>query len=139
MSCSAEICWQLLYTKPRAETWVEINLRRQGYATLYPQVRARGGLKPLFPRYIFAGFEGAQSPRPMRSTMGVLYVVHCGSEPARVPAEVIAEVRGRMNEWGVVTLDLPAVPRDPLFDRRERERVRALVKLAAAGFRVRVG
>jgi len=26
-----------------------------------------------------------------------------------------------------------------LFDRRERERVRALVKLAAAGFRVRVG
>jgi len=65
--------------------------------------------------------------------------VHGGSEPARVPAEVIAEVRGRMNEWGVVTLDLPAVPRDPLFDRRERERVRALVKLAAAGFRVRVG
>jgi hypothetical protein len=42
-----------------------------------------------------------------------------------------------MNESGVVTLDLPAA-RDPLFDRRERERVRALVKLAAAGFRVRV-
>jgi DhnA family fructose-bisphosphate aldolase class Ia len=70
--------------------------------------------------------------------MGVLYVVHCGSEPARVPHEVIAEVRGRMNEWGVVTLDRSA-PRDPLFDRRERERIRALVKLAAAGFRVRVG
>jgi len=32
MSCSAEICWQLLYTKARAETWVEINFRRQGYA-----------------------------------------------------------------------------------------------------------
>ena len=36
MSCGTELCWQLLYTKPRAETWGEINLRRQGYATLYP-------------------------------------------------------------------------------------------------------
>jgi hypothetical protein len=69
--------------------------------------------------------------------MGVLYVVHCGSEPTRVPHDVIDAVRGRMNEWGVVTLEHLKVP-DPLFDRRERERVRALVKLAAAGFRVRV-
>ena len=138
MSCSAEICWQLLYTKARAETWVEINLRRQGYATLYPLVRSRSALRPLFPRYIFAGFEREQSPRAMRSTLGVLYVVHFGSEPARVPHDVIASVRERMDEWGVVTLDLLA-PRDLLFDRRERERVRTLVKLAAAGFRVRVG
>ena len=137
MSCGTDLCWQLLYTKPRAETWVEINLRRQGYATLYPLVRARSGLKPLFPRYMFAGFLSGQSPRPLRSTMGVLYVVHCGGEPARVPHDVIAGVRSRMNESGVVTLDLPAA-RDPLFDRRERERVRALVKLAAAGFRIRV-
>jgi transcriptional antiterminator RfaH len=137
MSCGTELCWQLLYTKPRAETWVEINLRRQGYATLYPQIRARSGLRPLFPRYMFAGFLPEQSPRPLRSTMGVLYVVRFGSEPTRVPHDVIAAVRGRMNEWGVVTLEHLKVP-DPLFDRRERERVRALVKLAAAGFRVRV-
>jgi len=137
MSCSADICWQLLYTKARTETWVEINLRRQGYATLYPLVRSRGGLRPLFPRYIFAGFASTQSPRPLRSTMGVLYVVHCGSEPARVTPEVIAGVRERMDAWGVVALERAATP-DPLFDRRERERVRALVKLAAAGFRVRI-
>ncbi|MGH7625339.1 MAG: transcription termination/antitermination NusG family protein [Gemmatimonadaceae bacterium] len=137
MSCGTELCWQLLYTKPNAETWVEINLRRQGYATLYPQVRGRSGLKPLFPRYIFAGFLPERSSRPLRSTMGVLYVVHCGAEPTRVPHEVIAEVRERMDEWGVVTLEQPKVS-DPLFDRRERERLRALVKLAAAGFRVRV-
>jgi hypothetical protein len=60
----------------------------------------------------------------------------CGDKPARVPREVIDEVRGRMNENGVVRLDVKAAP-DPLFAKRERERVHALVKFAQAGFRVR--
>lgn len=133
-----ELCWQLLYTKPRAEEWVEINLRKQGFATLFPRVRSRSGFGPLFPRYLFAGFEAEQSSRPMRSTLGVLYVVHCGDKPARVSPGVIDEVRGRMDAHGVVTVDgAPAA--DPLFARRERERTRALVKLVEAGWRVKAG
>lgn len=138
MSSGIELCWQLLYTKPRAEEWVEINLRKQGFHTLLPRVRGRSGFGPLFPRYLFAGFDADLSPRPLRSTLGVLYVVHFGSEPARVPIEVVEEVRGRMDAHGVVAVDdTPA--KDPLFARRERERTRTLVQLVEAGYRVKVG
>jgi len=137
MSSSAEICWELLYTKSRAEEWVEVNLRRQGYSTLLPRVRARSGYRPLFPRYIFAGFEAGRSARELRSTRGVSYVVQCGPQAARVPGEVITEIRGRMDQWGVVVVDAEA-PRDSMFGKAERERVRALVRFAEAGWRVRV-
>ena len=137
MSSSAELCWQLLYTKSHAEEWVEVNLRRQGYSTLLPRVRARSGYRPLFPRYIFAGFEDGRSTRALRSTRGVSYVVQCGECAARVPVSVIAEIEERMDAVGVVTLD-EAAPADSLFGKAERERVRALVRFAEAGWRVRV-
>jgi transcriptional antiterminator RfaH len=131
------MCWQLLYTKSRAEEWVDVNLRRQGYSTLLPRVRARSGYRPLFPRYIFAGFEADRSARELRSTRGVSYVVQCGEEPARVPVDVIAEITGRMDQWGVVVVDV-AAKAGSLFGTAERERVRALVRFAEAGWRVRV-
>ncbi|HKV49693.1 MAG TPA: transcription termination/antitermination NusG family protein [Gemmatimonadaceae bacterium] len=137
MSSSAEMCWQLLYTKAHAEEWVEVNLRRQGYTTLLPRVQARSGYRPLFPRYIFAGFEADRSVRELRSTRGVSYVVQCGEVPARVPVEVIAEIEGRMDPWGVVAVDVKPAP-GSLFGKAERERVRALVRFAEAGWRVRV-
>jgi hypothetical protein len=128
-------CWLLLYTKARAESWADINLRKQGFATLLPRVRQRDGFGPLFPRYVFVGAPVGADFRPARSTRGVLYVVHCGEKPARVPLDVIDGIRGRMDEHGVVELEDRVVV-DPLFARRERERVRALVKFARAGFRV---
>ena len=131
------MCWELLYTKSRAEEWVEVNLRRQGYSTLLPRVRARSGYRPLFPRYIFAGFEADRSARELRSTRGVSYVVQCGENPARVPGSVIAEIEGRMDAHAVVRLDHVSSPAS-LFGPVERERLRALAKFAAAGWRVRV-
>jgi hypothetical protein len=128
-------CWLLLYTKARAESWADVNLRKQGFTTLLPRVRQRDGFGPLFPRYVFVGAPVGTDFRPARSTRGVLYVVHCGEKPARVPLEVIDGILARMDEQGVVELEGRAVV-DPLFARRERERVRALVKFAQAGFRV---
>jgi hypothetical protein len=128
-------CWLLLYTKARAESWADINLRKQGFTTLLPRVRQRGGFAPLFPRYLFVGLPAGTDFRPAQSTRGVLYVVHCGEKPARVPRDVIESVRERMDELGIVEVDGRQV-QDPLFARRERERVRALVKLARAGFRI---
>lgn len=128
-------CWLLLYTKARAESWAEINLRRQGFVTLLPRVRQRGGFVPLFPRYLFVGAPVGTDFRSARSTRGVLYVVRCGEKPARVPPEVVHGIQSRMDEHDVVELEArPLV--DSLYARRERERVRTLVKLVQAGFRV---
>jgi hypothetical protein len=130
-----DLCWLLLYTKPRAEGWAEINLRKQGFHTLLPRVRQPGGFAPLFPRYLFVGFTPDIDTRSLRSTRGVLYIVTCGDHPARVPPEVVLGVSERMDAHGVVQLDGPRA-HNALFSRRERERVRMLVRFAQAGFRV---
>jgi transcription antitermination factor NusG len=131
------LIWQLLYTKPHAEAQAELNLRRQGFATLLPRVRDGLGLAPLFPRYIFTGHRPGQPTHSLRSTLGVLDLVRCGDQPARIPPEVIEEIRSRMNAHYVVRLgEEPRV--DPLFAKTQRERVRALERLVAAGFRVKV-
>ena len=132
----AELSWRLLYTKPRAEAWAEVNLRKQGFVVLLPRVSTSCGFAPLFPRYVFAGAYAEQPTGSIRSTYGVRYVVHCGDRPARVPIEVVTEIRSRMDVHGVVRLEDQPRP-DPLFAKRERERVRALVKLAEAGFRLK--
>ncbi len=129
--------WQLLYTKPHAEEQAELNLRRQGFATLLPRIRSGSNSAPLFPRYIFTGHHPGQPTACLRSTIGVLDIVHCGEQPARVPAEVIDEIRSRLDAHNRVRLSGgPTV--DPLFAQDQRERVRALERLVAAGFRVKV-
>lgn len=127
--------WKLVYTKVNCEVWSEANLRNQGFSVLMPRIRARAGFAPLFPRYLFVGHEPGRDTRPLRNTLGVRYVVSFGGVPVRVPQSVIDEVRSRMDEHGVVKLETETGVQ-PLFDRRERERVRTLVKLAQAGFRV---
>jgi transcription antitermination factor NusG len=128
--------WQLVYTKPRAERWVELNLRRQHYLTLLPLVRARAGFQPLFPRYVFVGIAPDSSGRPIAGTRGVQYIVHFGTQPARVPLDVVRDVSARMDARGVVALE-KADPEDPLFAKRARERTRALLMFAQAGFRIK--
>ena len=132
------LIWQLLCTKPHAETRAELNLRRQGFATLLPRVRNGSECAPLFPGYIFCGHRAGQPTACLRSTIGVLDIVRCGEQPARVPVEVVEEIRSRMNAHNIVRLgEGPKI--DPLFAKTPRERVRALERLAAAGFRVRIG
>ena len=127
--------WKLVYTKVHCETWSAANLRNQGFSVLLPWIWARAGFAPLFPRYLFVGHQPGRDTRSLRSTLGISYVVTLGEHPVRVPQAVIDEVRSRMDTQGVVQLDAQAT-RLRLFDRRERERVRALVKFAQAGFRV---
>jgi transcriptional antiterminator RfaH len=131
-----EVLWQLVYTKPRAERWVELNLRRQDFQTLLPLVRGRSGFQPLFPRYVFVGIQPDASARPIAGTRGVQYVVHFGTQPARVPLEVVQDIYARMDAHGVVALE-QANPEDPLFARNARERTRALLMFAQAGFRIK--
>jgi hypothetical protein len=131
-----DLHWQLLYTKPRAEAWAEANLRKQGFAVLMPRARTARGVGLLFPRYVFGGYSHEHEARVLRSTYGIQYVVHCGERPAAVPAALIADLTSRMDEQGIVRMD-DAASHPTLFSENERQRVRALVKLAAAGFRIR--
>ena len=132
-----ELEWKLIYTKARCEAWSEANLRNQGFAVLLPRVRSRSGrsFDPLFPRYVFIGHSRNRDITPVRNTRGVQRFVEFGDGPVRVPSAVIEEIRARMDAAGVVQLanEPEAVP---LFDRRAQERLRTLVRLAQAGFRV---
>ena len=128
--------WKLAYTKVHCETWSEMNLRKQGFTVVAPRVRSRSGFSPLFPRYLFVGHEPKRAIEVVRSTRGVLRLVQFGEGPVRVPKDVVEEVRSRMDAYGVVHLS-ETEPHRPLFGRGERERLRTLVKLAEAGFRVR--
>lgn len=123
--------WVLLYTKPRAEAWAEIHLRKDGVVTLLPRVRQRTGFGALFPRYLLAGCTDEDVLGHLRTAVGILYVVPCGDAPAVVPPDVIGELRSRMGERGVVTLD-PAPSTDSLFAPSRRARVRALLRRARA-------
>jgi transcriptional antiterminator RfaH len=94
--------WYAIQTKPHAEMTALENLVRQGYRVYLPRCRVRVSharrriiaLRPLFPRYLFAGFDRSQKPwRPIRSTHGVSDVVRVGDEPIAVPDAVIDALR----------------------------------------------
>jgi len=108
--------WYAVVTKPRSEAVAEQNLRRQGFECLLPRVRRvlRGasGLKSrvesLFPNYLFLRADPEQlSLASVRSTRGAIGLVRFGAEPVRVPEHVIAGIRERIHDDGLVRLDAP--------------------------------
>jgi transcriptional antiterminator RfaH len=71
---------------------------------------------PLFPRYVFISIDLAtQRWRSVLSTFGVSRLVCNGELPSQVPDEVIAELKGRENEIGLVQFNL--APRFKVGDR----------------------
>ena len=98
------ISWYAVHTQPHAEAKALDNLLRQGYRAYLPRGRveirhARRRqlvLRPLFPRYLFAGLDRATMLwRPILSTFGVSDIVRAGGEPAPVPAEIVGGLRER--------------------------------------------
>jgi transcriptional antiterminator RfaH len=102
--------WYLVYAKPRQEKSAIENLERQKYEVYFPQIqvrRTRRGKRqlvtePLFPRYLFIHLDTqTDNWAPIRSTLGVTSLVRFGSEPARVPDELIHYLRSRQNAEGM--------------------------------------
>jgi len=98
------ICWYAVHTRPHAETKALEQLLRQGYQAYLPRYRTwirharrrQMVLRPLFPRYLFAGVDRSSMRwRPILSTIGVTDIVRAGDEPAAVPPEVVAAIRER--------------------------------------------
>jgi transcriptional antiterminator RfaH len=102
--------WYLIYTKPRQEEVALTNLTRQGFGAYLPrlrQSRKRRGkrvlvVEPLFPRYLFIHLDShTDNWIPIRSTLGVMSLVRFGTEPARVPDDLVAHLKSQQGAEGL--------------------------------------
>ena len=129
--------WYAIYTRPHDETKALEHLLRQGYSAYLPRYRTQISharrrqtvLRPLFPRYLFAGIDRASMRwRPILSTVGVGDVVRSGDEPTPVPSAIVAMIREREEAGGFDRLD----PRQSL-------RIGELVRVTAGALEDMVG
>ena len=116
--------WYVLYTKPKAEHLVALNLRQRGIESYLPEVRSNdtgqpSGSKPLFPRYLFmyADLEETGISK-IQWTPGLKCVIGFGDMATPVPDEAIALIRRRLNRVG------PGDNRaEPIFQPGERVQI----------------
>jgi transcriptional antiterminator RfaH len=110
---SASQQWFVVQTRPNAERRAMANLIRQGFAVYFPAYlkrRSHAGkvdmvAAPLFPRYLFIAIDLDSQPwRSVRSTFGVAQLVCHGDRPAPLADEIIAELRSREDERGLIPL-----------------------------------
>jgi transcriptional antiterminator RfaH len=107
-----DVKWYLVKTKPRNETKVFTRLDEAGLESIFPMFRKKSrkrekpDIRPLFPTYLFVRFALEQL-RTIRYTRGVAKVVSFGPEPQEVGEDIIAAVRERMDEEGIVELIRP--------------------------------
>lgn len=88
--------WYLVQTKLRQEIVAKKNLLNQGYSVYCPLFQIKGNTRPLFPRYLFIGFEdNSKSLSPIRSTRGVSNFVRFGAEFAKVPEHIINSIKNQ--------------------------------------------
>jgi transcriptional antiterminator RfaH len=116
--------WYVVHTQAHAETKAAQNLIRQGYEVYLPigrrwRFHARRRevvLRPLFPRYLFVGFDIERARwRTIFSTLGVVSLICQGDVPSRVPENLVecirdAEHSGRFDEIGMVARLKPGDP-----------------------------
>ncbi len=144
--------WYALRTKPRKEDIVWQQLRTQEIEHYYPRVRVHPvnprsrKVKPYFPGYLFIRVDledrGISAFQWMPHSLGL---VSFGGEPARIPDNVLHEMRQRVQEIAEAGGELfdglkpgdtvrvhegPFAGYEAIFDSRldGRERVRVLLQ-----------
>lgn len=108
--------WYVVQAKARQEYRAEDNLRAWGIETFLPKLVRRvlvdiktvTHVEPLFPGYLFARFDATAMLGKVRFTRGVTRVVGTEEGPSRVPDDVIAAIRIRIDPTGHVRL-MPAL------------------------------
>lgn len=127
MTAAASSRWCVVQTHVHAEAKAAAHLLRQGYDIYLPRYlkrrrharRVEDVHAPLFPRYLFVGFDRqAVRWRSIQSTQGVSHLICHSNEPALLPESVIAELRRREGDNGLIRLD----PR-PLYAPGDKVRV----------------
>lgn len=95
--------WYLLRTKAGKERWVRDQLASSLSAVFLPMLKARTprwgklavSLAPLFPCYLFARFDLAESYFEVRYKPGVSAIVSAGTDPLVVPERIVIELKSR--------------------------------------------
>jgi transcriptional antiterminator RfaH len=114
------IAWYAVHTRPQSEMRAFENLLRQGYQAYLPRYRTQISharrlqtvLRPLFPRYLFAGIDRTTMRwRPVLSTIGVSDVVRTGDEPAPLPDGFIERMRQQEADGAFDALVRQRLPR----------------------------
>lgn len=115
MTLIASPRWCVVQTHVHSENRAAAHLLRQGYDVYLPRYlkRRRHARRvetvpaPLFPRYLFVGFDlNVARWRSIQSTQGVSCLVCNSNEPALLPESVLAELRRREDDNGFIRLDL---------------------------------
>ena len=115
-------CWYVIRTKPKQEARVKKNLEAWNVRTLAPALKeafcnrftgeASCRIKPLFPQYIFARFKASELFHKIRYARGVHSVVGFGNTLIPVSDDIIAIIRSRIGEDGLVRIGEPFSPGD---------------------------
>ena len=104
--------WIAAHCHANTETKAEMHLKRQGFDVYLPKFkttrrharRVETVIRPLFPRYLFIGFDAAGTHwRPIRSTIGISHVITAGERPLVTPAWVIDQLRQREDDSGLLS------------------------------------
>lgn len=102
--------WFLAQTKPNGLGLAREHLARQGILTFTPSehytTQYRGKFvsktRPLFPGYIFVSPSNTQSLSAINATRGISRVVTFGTTPARIPEELVIQLKARCDETGTL-------------------------------------
>jgi transcriptional antiterminator RfaH len=102
--------WIVAHCQANAEIKAEAHLKRQGFEVYLPKIkttrrharRIEMVLRPLFPRYLFIGFdENSTHWRPICSTVGINHLLTAGERPLVAPSWVIEQLRQREDKNGL--------------------------------------
>ena len=95
-----ELSWFVVVCNPKCERKAALGLQRKGLAAYLPitiravTIRGKRGVTgtPLFPRYLFVGFEGQPRFWDLRSVDGVESIVRIDGEPIRLRSETLMAI-----------------------------------------------
>jgi len=102
--------WIVAHCHANAEIKAEAHLKRQGFDVYLPKIkttrrharRVDTVIRPLFPRYLFIGFDAELTHwRPIRSTVGISHVLTAGEKPLVAPSWVIEQLLQREDDSGL--------------------------------------
>jgi transcriptional antiterminator RfaH len=108
------LSWYVVYTKPKQERRVSLNLEAWRVETFNPELLERRCnqftgqpsyvAKSIFPNYIFLRFNARTMLHNIFNTRGVKHVLCSNGTPLPIDEELIELIRSRIDESGFVRL-----------------------------------